>query len=134
MTGIHNPGATANKFQDDSTRIRAFDPEIVRVRISIYWNTKVASIGEPNVASGAGGNGDFESGGYGCCKRGACVTADGCASYCQIRGDGGGSALEAVVLEKLAMNATVARVVDVLRSKLVVDMGTRNEKEEIPRT
>jgi hypothetical protein len=37
-------------------------------------------------------------------------------------------------LEKLAVNATVARVVDVLRSKLVVDMGARNEKEEIPRT
>lgn len=134
MTGIHNPGATANKFQDDSTRISTFDPEVVRVCISIYWDAEVATIGESNVTSCVGGNSDFESGSYGCCKRGAYVTADGCASYCQVRGDGWGSALEAVVLEELAVNAAVARVVDVLGSELVIGMGRRNEQEEVPRT
>jgi hypothetical protein len=134
VTRIHNPGAIANKFQDDSTRIGTFDPEIVRISISIYWDTKVASIGESNVTSCAGGNSDFESGGYGCCKRGAGVSSDSCASYSQVRGDGGGSALKAVVLEELAVDSAVARVVDILGSKLVVGMGGRKEKEEIPQT
>jgi hypothetical protein len=42
--------------------------------------------------------------------------------------------LEAVVLEELAVNAAVARVVDVLGSELVIGMGRRNEQEEVPRT
>jgi hypothetical protein len=108
VTGIHSPGATANKFQDDSTRISTFDPEIVRICISIYGNTKVASVGESNVTSCAGGYSDFQSGGYGCCERGAGVSSDSCASYSQVRGDGGGGALEAVVLEQLAVDAAVA--------------------------
>jgi len=134
VTGIHNPGATANKFQDDSTRISTFDPEVVRVCISIYWDAEVATIGESNVTSCVGGNSDFESGSYGCCKRCVGVSGDSRASYCQVGGDGGGSALEAVVLEELAVNAAVARVVDVLGSELVIGMGRRNEQEEVPRT
>jgi hypothetical protein len=35
--------------------------------------------------------------------------------------------LEAVVLEELAMDAAVARVVNVLGKKLVIGMGRRNE-------
>jgi hypothetical protein len=42
--------------------------------------------------------------------------------------------LEAVVLEELAVDSAVARVVDVLGSKLVIGMGGRKEKEEIPQT
>jgi hypothetical protein len=134
VTRIHNPGAPANKFQDNSTRISTFDPEIVGVCISIYRNSEIAPIGESNVTSCAGRNSDFESGGYGCCKRCVGVSGDSRASYCQVGGDGGGSALEAVVLEELAMDAAVARVVNVLGRKLVIGMGRRNEQEEVPRT